>query len=154
MDPSDHPMLLTWDLGGYRWDGQSRTWGLAVRGAADNFGFRVGPKASLRFPLGSGGSSFLQLGATYYLFAGDGDLSDRPGWGGELEIAPSDKISFALGWEALKYAAHNDDPVYTSPGWPDESNTNWYAGAKMGSWIGIVVTAVLFGVAAATYADG
>jgi len=155
VDPSDHRMLLTWDLGGYRWDGRSRTWGLTVRGAADNFGFRVGPKAFLRFPLGSSGSSFFQLGATYYLFAVAGDLSERPGWGGEVEVAPLPNVSFALGVEVLKTGEYTYDSAHEFPYWTDDvSSTNWYAGAKMDSWLGIALTAALFGVVAAAYAGG
>ena len=136
--------MLTWDLGGYRWDGRSRTWGLAVRGAVDDFGFRAGPKAFMRWPLGVKGSWFIQLGATCYLFEVASDLRDFPGWNGEVEISPSKYVSLALGMEALNFQTYTYDWATQQVGWTPESNTSWYVGAKMGGWISFALTAVLF----------
>lgn len=143
MESPDNPFLLTWDLGAFRWDGRSRTWGLGVRGAMDDFGFRLGPKVFMRWPLGSQGSSFVQLGMTVYVFSGNGDMGNPPGLSSEVEIAPSGWISLALGVEAVKYTEHW---MYTSP--TEETNTSFYAGAKMGGWTGLAVTAVIFALAA------
>ena len=139
-------LMLTFELTGMRWDGHSTTWGLGVRGAMDDLGFRLGPKALVRRPLGGGGEAYYQLAATYYLFSGDGDLADRPGWALEAEIAPLKALSFVLGLELMQYNLQ-DYTTGDDPSWVTESLTSTYLGVKVSQWWGVAVTAALFAMA-------
>jgi hypothetical protein len=149
----EHRALMTWDLAGYRWDGRSATWGVGVRGALDDLGFRLGPKALVRLPLGQEGKSHVQLGITAYVFAGDGYLAARPGWSAELEVAPVELFSLALGREALQYEYYEYDWSRDEPLWIETSDVSWYAGAKFSQWTGVAIVAVMFGLAGAMVAD-
>ena len=58
----DHqtPFLLGWNIVGMKWDRRHSTWGLGVRGAIDDFGFRAGPVALWRTPLGPHPGAYFQ----------------------------------------------------------------------------------------------
>jgi hypothetical protein len=153
--PCDSPLLLSWEISGCNWDERSPTWGLGVRGALDDFGFRLGPKAFVRAPLGTARGSYVQLGAAYYLLAGDGDLAERPGWNAELELSPVPSLALFLGLESLEHDVYEGYSwELGEAAWRQETDRSWYAGAKFGDLVGLAFTAVLFGLAAASAGGG
>lgn len=151
LDDSDTKSLFSWELAVARWDGRSTGWGVGVRSLVDDLGFRLGPKAFLRFPLRSRVRSHVQFGLAWYLFKGDGGLEDRPGWSYELEVAPGKAISAVLTWENVRYSEQigaRQTDAGERPIWRPVRETRMFAGLKLNQNPGLIVAAFILGIAA------
>jgi hypothetical protein len=149
----DAGAMLTWSLVAMKWDRRSPTWGLGLRAAIDDIGERIGPMAFRRWAVGDRPGGYLQLSGGVYTKGSEYDFgSGFPGWFVEAEAAPNNLIAVSLGFERVSvaywdYSNFEGSRVLTA------TDTGWYAGAKLGQGLGLLGTAALFGIAAASFSS-
>ena len=139
-----HEPEFVWNLDatGLFGDRRGITWGLGFHIATSDYE-RYGLKIPLRFPLGSGKSSYFQFAPGVYL--GGSDRFDLPGYFCEVELGQNNVLAAVVSVETLPAA----DQLHSSG-----STTNISAGAKLGQLPGLVVTIATFALAAFAMSDG
>ena len=140
------------DVAGLFGDRRGITWGLGFHIATDD-NERYGLKIPLRFPLGSGKSSYFQIAPGVYL--GGSDRLDLPGYFCEVELGQTNVIAAVVSVEILPGADQlhgwGSDSSYT---FSNPTTININAGAKLGQLPGLVATIITFGLAALAMSDG